>query len=62
MGNYLLLPKILTGMFQIGYDTSLFQTGLFHFGIILRHLLQINLETNQIIMGLPIKLVELNIL
>jgi hypothetical protein len=59
--GYLLFPKILISMFQIGYDTLLFQTRLLHFGIILCHLLQISLETNQIILGFPIELVEFNI-
>ncbi len=40
----------------------MFQIGLFHFGIVSRHPLQINLENNQIIMGIPIVLVELIIL
>jgi hypothetical protein len=62
LGNYMLLPKILMGMFQTGYNTLLFETGLLYFGIISRHLLQISLETGQIIMGLPIEPVELNIL
>jgi hypothetical protein len=50
----MLLPEILTCMFQISYDTLLFQTKLFHFGIVSCHPLQIGLETSQIIMGLPI--------
>jgi hypothetical protein len=58
----MLLLAILTSMLQIGYDTLLFQIGPLHFGIVSRHSLQINLETSQIIMGLPIELVELNIL
>jgi hypothetical protein len=49
-------------MFQTGYDTMLFQIRLFHFGIISRHQFQISLETNQIIMGFPIELVQFNIL
>jgi hypothetical protein len=60
--HHMLFLEILIGMFQTGYDTLLFQTKLLHFGILLCHLLQISLETNQIIMGLPIELVELNIL
>jgi hypothetical protein len=48
-------------MLQASYGTLLFQIGL-HFGIILHHPLQINLETSQIVMGFPIELVELNIL
>jgi hypothetical protein len=58
VGNYLLLPEILTSILQTGYNT-LFQTKLFHFGIISHHSLQISLETSQIIMGLPIELVKL---
>ncbi len=61
MGKCMLLPEILTSMFQTGYDTLLFQTGLLHFGIILHLSLQINLETSQIILGLLIELVELSI-
>ncbi len=61
MGNYVLLLEILTSMLRTGYDTLLFQIGLLHFGIISNHSLQISLETNQIIMGLPIELVEFNI-
>jgi len=49
------------GLLQIGYDTLLFQIGLLHFGIISHHLLQISLETIQIIMGILIELVELGI-
>jgi hypothetical protein len=62
MGSYMLFPKILIGMLQTGYDTLLFQIGLLHFGIISCYPLQFNLVTSQIIMGLPIELVELNIL
>ncbi len=58
----MLLFEILIGLFQTCYDTLLFQTKLLHFGIVSRHLLQINLETSQIIMGLLIELVKLNIL
>jgi hypothetical protein len=61
VGSFVLFPKILIGLLQIDYDTMLFQTKLFHFGIILHHLLQISLETIQIIMGLPIELNELGI-
>jgi len=57
VGNYLLLPEILTSILQTGYNTMLFQTKLFHFGIISHHSLQISLETSQIIMGLPIELI-----
>jgi hypothetical protein len=58
----MLFPKILINLFQIGYDTMLFQIGLFHFGIILRHSLQISLEIIQIIVGLPVEQVQLDIL
>jgi len=51
--------KILTCMFQTVYDTLLFQIELLHFGIVSRHLLQINFEMSQIIMG---PLIEFNIL
>ncbi len=61
VGNYLLLSKILKGLFQIEYDT-LFQIWLIHFGVVMRHSLQINLEMLQIIVSFPIKLVEFNTL
>jgi hypothetical protein len=54
--------KILTNMFQTDYDTLLFRIGLLHFSIVSHHPLQINLETSQIIMGLPIEMVKFNIL
>jgi len=57
----MLFPKILIGLLQIYYDTMLFQTKLFHLCIILHRLLQISLETIQIIMGLSIELNELGI-
>jgi len=60
--SYLLLLEVLTSLFQTGYDTLLFQTGFLHFGIVSHHSLLINLGTIQIIMGLPIELVKLNIL
>ncbi len=62
VGSYILLPKILIGLFQTNYDTMLFQIWLFHFGIILRHLFQIRLETIQFIVGLLVELVEIGIL
>jgi hypothetical protein len=62
VNNYLLFPEILIGLFQTNYDTLLFQIRLLHFGIILHHSLQINLEIIQIIMGLPLELVEFGIL
>ncbi len=62
VGNYMLLLEILTNMLQTGYDTMLFQIGLFHFGTILRHLLQISLVTIQIIVGLLVELGEFDIL
>ncbi len=62
MGSYLLLSKILTGLLQTNYHTLLFQTGLLHFGIVSHHFLQISLEMIQIIMGIPIEQVKLNIL
>jgi len=62
VGSYMLFLEILTSTLQTSYDILLFQTRLLHFGIISRNSLQINLETNQIIMGLPIELVKLNIL
>jgi hypothetical protein len=40
----MLLSEVLTGFFQTGYDTLLFQIGLLHLGIILHHSLQISLE------------------
>jgi hypothetical protein len=58
----MLLLKILTSLVQTSYDTLLSQIGLLHFGIISHHLLQINLEMIQIIMGLLVELVEFNIL
>jgi hypothetical protein len=58
----MLLPKILISMLQIDYDTLLFQIGLFHFDIIFHHPLQFNLKMSQIILGLPIELIEFNIL
>jgi hypothetical protein len=58
----MLLLEILTNMLQTGYDTMLFQIGLFHFGTILRHLLQISLVTIQIIVGLLVELGEFDIL
>jgi hypothetical protein len=57
----MLLLEILTGLLQTSYDTLLFQIGLFHFSIILCHLLQINLEMIQILVGLLVELVELGI-
>jgi hypothetical protein len=57
----MMFPKILIGFFRSGYDTMLFQTKFFHFGIIIRHSLQINLEKIQIIVSLPVELVELSI-
>jgi hypothetical protein len=57
-----MLFEVLIGLFQTGYDTLLFQTRLLHFGIISNHLLQINLETLQIIVGFPIELIKLGIL
>jgi hypothetical protein len=57
----MLLSKFLTSLFQIRYDTLLFQIKLFHFGVIPHHLLQINLEMVQIIMGFLVELIELNI-
>jgi hypothetical protein len=62
VGNYLLLSKILTSLFQTDYDTMLFQIGFLHFGIILCHSFQINLEVIQIIVGLIIELVKVDIL
>jgi hypothetical protein len=54
--------KVLVGLLQIGYDTLLFQIGLFHFGIILHHSLQINLEMLQIIVDFLVELVKFGIL
>jgi hypothetical protein len=59
VGNYMLSFKILTGMFQIVYDTLLFQIELLRFGIVSRHLFQISFEMSQFIMG---PLIEFNIL
>ncbi len=59
--SFLLLLEILIGLFQINYDTLLFQSGLLHFGIISCHPFQIKLKMNKIIMGLPIELIEFNI-
>jgi hypothetical protein len=58
----MLFSKVLIGLFQTGCDTLLFQISLLHFGIIMYHLLQINLETFQIIVGFPVELIKLNIL
>jgi hypothetical protein len=58
----MLLFEVLTYLLQTGYDTLSFQTRLLHFGVVLRHLFQINLETLQIIMCFPVQLVELKIL
>jgi hypothetical protein len=61
VGSYLLIYEVLIGLLQTGYDTLLLHIGLFHFGIILHHSLQINLEMFQIVVGFPIELIELNI-
>jgi hypothetical protein len=61
VGNYLFLFKILTSLFQTSYDTLLLHIGLLHFGVVLRHLLQISLEMLQIIVDFPIELIELGI-
>jgi catalase len=58
VGNYMMFPKILIGFFRNSYDTMLFQIRLFHFGITTRHLLKMGLETIQIIVNLPIELVN----
>jgi len=58
VGSYMMFLKILIGFFRNSYDTMLFQIRFFHFGITTCHSLQMGLETIQIIVNLPIELVN----
>jgi hypothetical protein len=57
----MLFCELLTSLFQTRYDTMLLHTQLFHFGIVLRHSLQISLETLQIIVSFLIELIKFDI-
>jgi hypothetical protein len=61
VGSYLLFFELLIVLLQTSYDHLLLHIGLLHFGVVLCHSLNINLETLQIIMNFLIELIELDI-